>query len=187
MTFVWRMIKSLSRRKKRILSDDSGLAAVEFALSFPFLIFLYFGGVEITEAIVLQRQTTLTATTVANIVAQYSSISATTQLPDILNASVQIFSPNPGSNATVVVSLITINASGQATVTWSQALNGSARTTGQTITVPSSLDIPNTSLLLSEATYAYTPTFDFINMGTKSLYSSIYMVPRASTTINLTT
>jgi Flp pilus assembly protein TadG len=162
------------------------MAAVEFALLLPFLLFLYLGGVEIIEGILLQRQTTLTATTVANIVAQYTSISASTQLPDILNASVQIFAPNSGANATVVVSLVTISSGGQATVTWSQALNGSARPTGQVITVPSTLDIPNTTLLYSETTYSYTPTFDFMHIGTRSIYSSIYMVPRASTTINLT-
>jgi hypothetical protein len=65
-------------------------------------------------------------------------------------------------------------------------MNGTARTTGQPVTVPAQLDIPNTALLLSETTYAYTPTIDFIHMGTQNLQSSIFMVPRASTTINLT-
>jgi Flp pilus assembly protein TadG len=170
-------------RKTRVLSDQNGVAAIEFALLLPFLLLLYLGGVEILQGILIQRQATLTATTVANIVGQYTSISASTQMPDILNAAVQIFAPNPAANANVVVSLITIDGNGSATVTWSQALTGSGRAKGP-ITVPSTLDIPSTSLLFSEATYAYTPVVDFIHMGTKNLYASIYMVPRASTTIN---
>ena len=174
-----------AKRKARMLSDQKGVAAVEFALLLPFLLLLYLGGVELLQGILIQRQATLTATTVANIVGQYTSISASTQMPDILNAAVQIFAPNAPANATVVVSLITIDSSGNATVTWSQASKGSGRAKGP-ITVPSTLDIPSTTLLFSETTYAYTPVIDFIHMGTKNLYASIYMVPRASTTINLT-
>lgn len=174
------------RRRKRWLCDQSGVAAIEFALLFPILLFLYLGAVELIEAILLQRQTSQTAATVANIVAQYTSISGSTQLPDILNASAQIFAPNPSANATVVISLVTIDSSGKATVTWSQSLNGAARTTGQVIALPAQLDIPNTALLLSETSYAYTPMIDFLRMGTQTLRASLYMVPRASTTINLT-
>jgi Flp pilus assembly protein TadG len=186
MNILRRIAITSRRRKRRCLSDESGLAAIEFALLFPVLVLLYLGSVEIVEGIMLQRQTSLTATTIANIVTQYSSISASTQLPDIMNASAQIFAPNPSANATIVVSLISIDSTGKATVTWSQSLNGSARTTGSTVTIPSQLDIPNSTLLLSETTYAYTPTIDFINMGTQNLHESILMVPRASSTINLT-
>jgi hypothetical protein len=94
--------------------------------------------------------------------------------------------PNPSADVQVVVSLIAIDSKGKATVSWSQTLNGTARPTGQVVTVPSSLDIANTNLVLGETTYAYSAAIDFLKLGTFNLYSSIYMVPRASTTINLT-
>jgi Flp pilus assembly protein TadG len=187
MMRILRRVKRAARNRKRGFANDSGLAAIEFALLLPFLALLYLGSAELILGIMLQRQTTLAATTVANIVAQYTSISASTQMPDILNAATQIFEPNPASNANVVVSLITISSTGQATVTWSQALSGSGRTVGQVITVPATLDTPNTYLLLSESSYAYTPAVDFMNLGTQTLTASIFMLPRASTTINLTT
>jgi Flp pilus assembly protein TadG len=143
MKILRRMRKTL-RNRKRGFANDSGVAAIEFALLLPFLALLYLGSAELVLGIMLQRQTTLTATTVANIVAQYTSISASTQMPDILNAAIQIFAPNPSANANVVVSLISISSTGQATVTWSQALSGSGRTVGQVVTVPASLDTPNT-------------------------------------------
>jgi Flp pilus assembly protein TadG len=181
------LTKTFAGKSRRRRLGESGAAAVEFALLLPFLLLLYLGAVELIQGILLQRQTNLTASTVANIVAQYTSISAGSQMPDILNASAQIFAANSPSKAIVIVSLITINSSGVATVTWSQALNGSARTTGQIVSVPTALDTPNTSLVLGETTYGYTPTIDFLHIGTKNLYGSIFMVPRASTTINLTT
>ncbi|HLI20740.1 MAG TPA: pilus assembly protein TadE, partial [Stellaceae bacterium] len=128
----------------------------------------------------------LAANTVTNLVAQYTTISASEQMPDILNASTQVMYPNPSANVQVVVSLITVDSKGAATVTWSQTLNGTARTVGSSVSLPASLDVPNTSVVLGEVTYPYKAAIDFLNLGTINLSSSIYMVPRASTTINLT-
>ena len=165
--------------------DKAGIAAVEFALILPFMLLLYFGSVEITQAICINRLVTLTANTVTNLVSQYTTISASTQMPDILNASVQVLAPNPSSGAKIVVSCITIDNQGKATVAWSQTLNGTARTAGQSITVPAALNIPNSNIVLGEATYAYSPVFDFLHIGPFNLHSSVYMAPRNATTINL--
>src|SRR6516225_6074401 len=101
-----------SSRLKGACADQRGMAAVEFALILPFMLLLYLGSVELTQGIIVDRDVAMTADTVTNIVAQYTTLSASQQLPDILNASAQIFSPNPSSAATVVVSLITIDGSG---------------------------------------------------------------------------
>lgn len=150
------------------------------------MILLYLGALELVEGITLNRQVALTASTVGNIVAQYTTISASEQMPDILDAAAQIMAPNPAQNVAIVVSLISISSTGQATVSWSETLNGTARAQGQVISVPASLDVPNTTLILSEATYQYTPLIDFLQMGSKNIFASIYMVPRDSSTINLT-
>jgi Flp pilus assembly protein TadG len=169
----------------RCYHEQGGIAAVEFALVLPFLLLLCFGGIELTDGVIVNRQVGLTADTITNIVAQYTTISASQQMPDILNASVQIFAPNPSSAATVVVSLVGVDSSGNATVTWSQALNGTARPAGQPLTLPGNLAVPNTNLVFGETTYAYTPWFDFMNIGTISLKASVYMSPRDSNIINL--
>ena len=170
----------------RLIRDRRGLAAVEFALTLPFLLLIYFGGVELTQGVTLNRQVALTSTTLATIVSQYTTISASTQLADILAASTQILAPYGSGTPKVVVSLITIDANGHATVGWSQTLNGTARVVGAPVTVPTNLDIANTTLIWSETSYAYVPVFDFMGVGPFNLYASIYMVPRESTTINLT-
>ncbi|MGD0141664.1 MAG: TadE/TadG family type IV pilus assembly protein [Rhizomicrobium sp.] len=164
------------------------MSAVEFALILPVMVLIYLGGFELTQALSIKRQVSLTASTVTNVVSQYTTISASQQMPDILNASVQVMTPYTTTNATVVVSGITISSTGVATVAWSQALpSGSARTVGSTVTLPAALDTPGGFLVFGETTYAYTPLIDYVNMGTISLYSSLYMLPRASTTINLAT
>ncbi len=166
--------------------DLRGLAAVEFAMALPILMLLYFGIVEFAQAITVDRLVGLTAETVTNLVTQYTSISESTQMPDILDASTEVLAPYSSEAASVVVSLITIDSQGNATVTWSQAKNGTPRTAGQAFTVPADLDIPNTSVVFGEVSYPFNPVFDYLNLGTFNLYSSVYMVPRDATTINLT-
>ena len=177
---------------KRLIRSDRGLSAVEFALLLPVMAIFYLGGVQISMAVSTYRLVNLTANTVTNLVTQYTTISASQQMPDILNAATQVMYPvtaldaNVKNDIKVVVSLISIDKNGNATVAWSQTLNGTARTVGQAVTVPAALDIPNTNIVLGETTYAYNPVIDFLNLGTFNLGSSIYMVPRASITINLT-
>ena len=180
------VLEKIGQLLRRLLDQRDGAAAVEFALIVPFLLALYTGGVELIVGIMIDRQVTLVASTVANITAQYTTISASTQMPDILNASSQILAPYPVSSATVVVSCISIDASGNATVAWSKALNTTARTAGSAITIPSSLATPNSSIVLGETTYRYTPFADLIHLGTITLRGTTYMVPRAATAINLT-
>jgi hypothetical protein len=48
------------------------------------------------------------------------------------------------------------------------------------------MKIANTNVVLGETTYAFDPPIDFLNLGTINLSSQLYMVPRASTTINMT-
>jgi len=171
-------------RRRRL--DEAGTSAVEFALLAPVILLIYFGGFELTQALSVNRLVALTSGTVTNLVSQYTTISASSQMPDILAASSQVLNPYPSSKSVVVISSITIDNSGNATVAWSQALNGSARNVGQSLVLPAALDIPNSTVLLGETSYAYTPTIEYIPMAPINLYSSVYMLPRASSVINLT-
>src|SRR6201999_329493 len=146
--------KTFLRRFRR---DRSGVSAVEFALILPTMLGLYLGTYEVTQGLSLDRLVKLNATTITNLVAPYTTISASHDMPDILAASTQVLAsfPTSATKAVTVVSLITIDGSGNATVTWSQAKNGSPRPVGQAIQVPTALDKPNTTLVFGETTMPY--------------------------------
>ena len=82
---------------------------------------------------------TLTARTVADLVSQVSSIT-NADMTKSLNASTAVMAPYPASKLKVTVSSVTIDANGKATVDWSDTLNGTARTNGSTVTLPTALD-----------------------------------------------
>jgi Flp pilus assembly protein TadG len=170
---------------RRFATRQAGSAAVEFALIAPFLIALYTGSVEVVQGIIINRQVGLVASTVANITAQYTTISAANDIPDIFNAASQILAPYSTTPLKVVVSSIQIDSSSKATVLWSKTKNGTARTAGSTITVPASLVVPSSGLVLAEVTYGYTPGVNWIQLGTLTLSSATYMVPRDATLVNI--
>jgi len=178
--------KMLNFRRRRLGKDRRGVAAVEFAILLPFMAVLYLGTFEVAQVIGIYRMVEQTASTVANLVTQYTQISSSQQMPDILNASAAVLTPYRAANATVVVSCIAIDGSGNAKVAWSQALNGTARPVGQAMALPAAFDVPNTSVVYGEATYNYSPVIDFLNAGSLQPHAAVFMLPRSSTSITLT-
>jgi Flp pilus assembly protein TadG len=179
--FARRLTGSLAR----FANERRGLAAVEFALLLPVMITLYLGSVEATTAVAIERKVSLTAHTVADLASQYTSISSS-DMSNILNASTDIIAPYAAANLQVVVSELYVNAQGQASVVWSDTLNGTALTVGQSVTVPTSLAVPNTYLILGQASYSYNPTYGYVMTGTMTLSDQIFMAPRQSTSISVT-
>ena len=82
---------------------------------------------------------------------------------------------------------MTIDSTGKATVAWSDTRNGTARAKGSTITLPTALAVPNSSLIFSEVQFNYTPTVGYVISGTLALKDQIYMRPRLSDSVTRTT
>ena len=98
--------------------DKRGVSAVEFAMLLPLMLTLYLGGVEVSQGISIDRKVTLTARTVADLVAQVATID-TTGVNAALGASAAILAPYPDTNAKITVSVVTIDANGNAKIAWS--------------------------------------------------------------------
>jgi len=170
-------------RLRNLYGDRRGVAAVEFAAVLPFMLALYIGGVELGDGMAIQVKVTDAAHTVADLVTQNTSINNAT-MQTILNSSKQIIAPFSQLNLVVTISEISTDASGAATVTWSDSLSGTPRAVGQSMTLPSSLaGQPNISLILGEVSYAYTPNLGYTITGTVNLADSYFLFPRNSTSI----
>ena len=176
------LARTMSRGVACFAKARSGLAAVEFAMLLPIMMTLYLGCVEITTAVATQRKVTLTARALADLSSQFTSI-ANADMSNILNASGDIIVPYAAANLQAVVSELSIDGQGQATVVWSDTLNGTARSVGSVVNVPSSLATANSYLILGEAAYSYNPTYGYVMTGTVSLSDQIYMRPRQSSSV----
>jgi len=181
MTYA-RLARRLARRLRRLVPDQRGVAAVEFAMLLPLMVTLYLGGVQLSQAVAIDRKMTLISRTVADLVAQVTSVSSS-DMTNILAASSAIIAPYSSTKLKLTVSSVTIDSTGKATIAWSKTLNGTARTVGSTVTLPTALDVANTSLIWGESSYAYTPPVGYVITGTMTLSDQIYMAPRLSTSV----
>ena len=167
---------------RQIAQSTRAVAAVEFALALPVLLLMYLGGAQLSDAIGCDRKVTITARAVADLISQ-NAILSRSQVNAVLNASQQIMAPYPSSNALVRVSEVTTDSNGNTTVTWSEAISGSARIAGSSFTVPAGIKSRNSSLIYSEVIYAYKPWITFAFMRPMTLTQTIYMVPRLANTV----
>jgi Flp pilus assembly protein TadG len=148
----------------------------------PFMLALYFGTVEVTQGVAVDRKVTLTARTLADLASQVSSID-NAGMTNILNATAAIIAPYDQTKLKVVVSAVTIDNNGAAKIVWSDTLNGTRRTVGATVTLPTALNVANTTLIWSEVTYSYKPVVGYVVTGTLTLSDQMYMRPRLSDSV----
>jgi Flp pilus assembly protein TadG len=177
------LILARTRRPlRRLLADKRGVSAVEFAMLLPLMVTLYLGGVEVSQAVAIDRKVTLIARTLGDLVAQATTVS-NADMSNILAATTSVMAPYSDSNLKITVSSVVINAQGVAKVAWSDTKNGTARAVNSTVTLPAALNVASTSLIWAESSYAYTPTIGYVITGTKNLTDQIYMRPRLSDTV----
>ena len=176
-------ISSMWLRTRRsvaeLASDCRGIAATEFAFIVPLMLVMFFGTVEFSSGIAVNRKVTLMARTLADLTSQNTSVTLT-QLQNFSAASMAIMTPYPATpvNATVTELFVDPNTLA-ARVQWSQ---GSVpRTTGSTVVIPTQLQTGNTYLIMSEVSYLYVPTIGYVMAkGGINLGDVAYTRPRQS-------
>jgi len=176
---------NLLQRLRGFASGQTGMAAVEFAAILPFMLTAYLGGVEYGDGVAINRKVAVTTRAVADLASRYTTIH-NSDMSSILGASSAIIAPYLPGPMAVTVSEVTVDAKGNATVTWSDTLNGTAHAVGSPVTLPGTLatatGVPY-SYIWGEVKYAYTPTLGYAMTGTFNLSNSIFMSPRQSTSV----
>jgi Flp pilus assembly protein TadG len=179
MTFALQAARA-RRSLRRFLRDKRGVSAVEFAMLLPLMVTLYIGGVEVSQAIAVDRKVTLVARTLGDLVAQSTALNAN-EMTNILNAASSVVQPYSSSLIQVTVSRVDVDANGVAKVIWSKTQNGSVES--GTVTLPAALNTANTSLIWAKSQYVYTPTIGYVITGALTMKDQIYMRPRLSDTV----
>jgi len=166
----------------RLRVDRSGIAALEFALLLPVMLLLYFGAVELSEALTLNRKVAHVSSSLGDLVTQSKTITAS-EMSSILDAAAAIMTPYSETPLKMKVTGVTIDANGKATVAWSYARNDTKLTKGATVTVPPTVKQPSSFIVMTEVHYPYTPTIGYVMTGTFDLNDEFYMRPRLSPAI----
>jgi Flp pilus assembly protein TadG len=169
----------------RFIHDYKGLAAVEFALILPLMIAFYFGGVEMTNMLVANRRVTAVAYTAADLTAQSASLNDS-DIADIFAASATILQPFSTTPLQVRISSVVANASNVAEVAWSDGFQTAPLAVGSTVTLPTGLTTPGSSVVFVETTYDYASPIGETVTGTISFSETAYLKPRRAVQITRT-
>jgi Flp pilus assembly protein TadG len=167
--------------------DGSGVAATEFAVIVPLMLVLFFGVVEFSTAVAVDRKVTIVARTLSDLTSQNTSVTDT-QFTNFFNAGNQVMSqyaqpPYPTTTLHSTISELYVDPNTHtAKVQWSKGY--AMRPTSQVVTIPTALNVDGTYLILSEVSYLYTPTVGYV-MGTSgvNLADVSYTRPRQSSCV----
>ena len=184
-------MQKMSLRVRGLLNDRSGLAAVEFAMIFPIMVVLYFGVVEFSSAIAVDRKATQVARTLSDLTSQSMSV-ADTDIKSFGEAAKAIMTPYPPSPLVSSITEVYIDkVSGVARVQWSKGLTigptgdvsiaaAAPHNAGDVVTLPLSLvAAKGTFVIWSEVSYKYTPAIGIMLASTGITFRDVaYTRPR---------
>lgn len=181
-----RVRRRLAAALRRLAGDRDGVSAVEFALILPLMLALYVGGIQISEALSINRKVGHVTSTLADLVTQSKSLTSS-DMSNILDASSSVMAPYSANSLQITVSEIKIDSNGRATVQWSNTRNGTALTVGSTVTLPAAVAQASTYIVQATAKYPFTPTIGYVLTGTFTLSSTYYLRPRLSECVSTAT
>jgi Flp pilus assembly protein TadG len=170
---------------RRFAASTRGIAAVEFGLVLPFLVFLFLASVDAGRALAVYMKVRAATYTLDAIANQYTTVQSS-DLTTIAGAASLVLAPYATTPAVLTVSQISVNSATSATVSWSYSLNGTALTQGSTVTLPPALATCSTYpcfLVYSQVSYTYSPLFGYFTPSTLNLSDTLYVTPRNSTCV----
>ncbi len=174
---------------KRFKRETAAVAAVEFALILPALLFTYIGTAEVSRLIIMDRRLAVVAGSVADLVARADGSLPNATLQDYFEAAQFTMEPYPAATLQQVVTSVYVDKKGKAKVRWSKGFNGgSAHAKNSTYSLPKEINNQSKKkyLIVGEATVQWTPIIDFIFKSGFTLNRTYYFRPRfdAEITIN---
>lgn len=175
----------------RLVRDTRGIAAIEMAFIMPFLLFLYFGLVDLTGMISLNRKVNYAASVVADLVTQNENTVHSSAIDDYFNAAALVMKPTPMTNVGVEVYQYRL-VSGAITNQWSRKSTTGSPCNAPDTTGMASLMTDGNDLIVAVVCTTYTPyvaTFlgeAVLGATTFTMNEQIALRPRQSATLTCT-
>lgn len=198
MQAIVKILRAGRTSASEFLADSRALAATEFAVIVPLMLVMFFGTVELSSAVAIDRKVTLIARTLSDLTSQSSGTLTDTNLQNTFTASMSIISPYDDTLVNGTIAQIYIDANSVAKIQWSKSAtiaSGATQATlaappsslaaGTTVTtmIPSTLLIPSTYLIFSQVSYVYAATVKYVLKSGITLSDVSYTRPRQVTCI----
>lgn len=144
-TSTW--AKKTQKLLRRLIKNEEGIGAVEFALLVPVLLVLYVGAVELSTAMTIDKKVSKASAISTDILSQHENVDKS-RLTEMVGIARSIIAPYNSSSLGMQVIGINIDAAGKSTIAWSwNDANQRPFTPGEDIEIPDAYLIANTFLL----------------------------------------
>jgi Flp pilus assembly protein TadG len=186
------MARLPSRVPSRVAVCQSGLAAVEFALILPIMVVLWIGGVEVTQALSVDRKLNNLASSIGDLTARRKKLSVA-QVNELFDIAPGAMFPYSTNGLQMRLTAVAIDSDGNATLDWSQANAATTPYDGDVdlnALVPANLRTAGGSssqIIMAEVSYTYTPAVGYVITGGLNLDDRMFFVPRLTNTVLLCT
>ena len=188
---MYKVFETIRRRiagATRFAGDRSGVAAIEFAMVAPIVLFLFLGTLEMSQAITVDRRVTQVASSTADLVARtkQTTTSEMDGIMDLIDETMKPYDPNLMKVTLVNVAANPDDAS-DTRVCWVYNHNGGASTSataGAAYTLPTGLVEAGDSVVIAEVQYDYQPLItNYFIKSTLALTEKFFLKPRLSTMV----
>ncbi len=189
MTVSTPIISGRSGVLRRLVGHDGGMAAVEFALILPILVVLWIGGVEVTQALSVDRRLNNLATAIGDLTAR-SKTMCNAKIDAIFDIAPGALEPFSTNGLAMRVTAVDMDNDGNAQVRWTRSEGSIPTGTYQPNdsmngVVPESLRAPNSQIIVAEAYYTYQPAIGYVITGNLQLDDRMFFVPRLTQFVTL--
>jgi Flp pilus assembly protein TadG len=181
MAGPWYSIKRVLARARRFGPAEGAIAATEFALIVPFMLVLYMGSVEISQAVSVDRKVAVVAGGLGDLVARVKEELSTDDLNDYFAAAEGTMQPYDTAALKQAVTAVHVDEFGTTSIEWSYGYNGAtAHTIGNSYELPSEITelVSDGYVIVAEAQYQYQPLMGYFFENPFTMYKEFFYLPR---------
>ena len=160
----------------RFARAKQGLAALEFAILAPMMVFVLFASIDLLDMLDTNNRLENAAVSLADVVARDTEVTDA-EVDGFWQALDVLMFPNNGAVVDMRISSVSIEANGTARVIWSEGHGLAPRPGNSTLTLSemsAGLRTPGTSVIMSEAEMEYNGPLSFLLAGAVTLSHDAY-------------
>lgn len=161
------------QRLRKFRYAHAGVAAVEFAVLAPMMVFLLLGSVDLIDLLGVNRRAQNVSASISDVVSRDTEIS-NDEVDGLWAAANVLMQPENGMDMNLRVTSITIQNPTTARVVWSEGRGMSALTANSTIALPDDMMIPGTSVILTETEFPYATPLGILTYAPVELKHRAY-------------
>ncbi|MEQ9437070.1 TadE/TadG family type IV pilus assembly protein [Hyphomonas sp.] len=185
-SFLSRMNRRLKWRGIQGLHyNEKGVSAVEFALIAPLMVLIYFGCIELSFLMRMDRRVTSTSSSLGDLTARLATVTDD-DMAEMFAAAKVMMQPYDAEAGSMRISSIVDDGDGVTKVAWSDAYAMSPLSEGSVVTVPDGIIPSPGSAIVAEVQFNYQSPFGYVLKLERTVSDKFYLRPRRVSEISRT-